>query len=471
MIKVLTDFDKRIIIDKVKYTEGCNSESDITIENILKYWVEEKQELFHMFGDQLRLMRTTNIAIYEEIYKKLHQLENTNEKFLHFIMRSYNYSTTICRLFNTICLKDNRWHYDKAELTLINSGKVIYIHPDTKILPVIRKISADLNCEDKFESFATDYSMIFNKRFQNLEFCLSIHPYDYMTMSDNACGWTSCMSWDNVGEYRRGTVEMMNSPYVVVAYLRTNKDEFDKAWRQLFIVHKDIIVAIKGYPYHAEQYTEFCLSWLKELASNYGYGPYDEEPSYISQDSYREEINDKEYSFYFSTDDMYNDFFENHLAYLTDRTDIRIHYSGEGQCLCCGRTYNEVSFTDPSSLFCECCDNTQRCEICDSLIHSDDPCYEIDGLLMCDYCYENETFICPCCEETHYGGNAIEFEVREEDETIGRLEICDYCYSNDLITNKFGPYRGKGLAYWGPKILDIERFSERGKENYKYYHF
>ena len=38
-------------------------------------------------------------------------------------------------------------------------------------------------------------------------------------MSDNNSGWESCMSWRNNGCYRRGTVEMMNSPYVIVAYL------------------------------------------------------------------------------------------------------------------------------------------------------------------------------------------------------------------------------------------------------------
>ena len=44
-------------------------------------------------------------------------------------------------------------------------------------------------------------------------------------MSDNDYGWDSCMGWMNEGEYRLGTVEMMNSPCIVVAYI-----DGEEAW-------------------------------------------------------------------------------------------------------------------------------------------------------------------------------------------------------------------------------------------------
>ena len=56
------------------------------------------------------------------------------------------------------------------------------------------------------------------------------------------------MSWFEKGEYRQGTVEMMNSECVVVAYLEstTNMTIRDgewnsKRWRELFVVDENVL--------------------------------------------------------------------------------------------------------------------------------------------------------------------------------------------------------------------------------------
>lgn len=76
--------------------------------------------------------------------------------------------------------------------------------------------------DDEFEEFRICQSMCTNTTALEGKLCLSIHPLDYMTMSDNACDWSSCMSWQEDGCYRMGTVEMMNSPCVIVAYLESS---------------------------------------------------------------------------------------------------------------------------------------------------------------------------------------------------------------------------------------------------------
>ena len=71
---------------------------------------------------------------------------------------------------------------------------------------------------DEWEEIRLAHSQIFNTNKMTGTLCLSIHPLDYATASDNDNGWSSCMSWRDDGCYRMGTVEMMNSPMVICAY-------------------------------------------------------------------------------------------------------------------------------------------------------------------------------------------------------------------------------------------------------------
>ena len=86
----------------------------------------------------------------------------------------------------------------------------------------IHHLSDIADMEAIFEQMRIKHSQILNKKRLKGTLCLSIHPLDYITISDNNCDWDSCMTWtgdDCPGEYRLGTLEMMNSPSVVVAYL------------------------------------------------------------------------------------------------------------------------------------------------------------------------------------------------------------------------------------------------------------
>ena len=133
-------------------------------------------------------------------------------------------------------------------------------------------------------------------------------------MSDNDCGWHTCMSWFHDGEFRLGTIEMMNSPYVVVTYLTAKEDMIltedfywnNKKWRELFIVTDKVISEIKSYPYVNRALTKYALNWLKDLAENY----YDFSSSKITEIKDGDEIvsgSDFSCDIYFDTDRMYND--------------------------------------------------------------------------------------------------------------------------------------------------------------------
>ena len=121
------------------------------------------------------------------------------------------------------------------------------------------------------------HSRILNQKYMDGELCLSIHPLDYMTMSDNDNNWDSCMKWNGVGDYRCGTVECMNAPNVLIAYLHNPDHPMNpftfkdwkwnsKKWRELFIVNEEVISEVKGYCFQDESLTNTILMWIKELA-------------------------------------------------------------------------------------------------------------------------------------------------------------------------------------------------------------
>jgi hypothetical protein len=103
----------------------------------------------------------------------------------------------------------------------LKDGKVLKIRNGSRPMRSIRKIAESYGIEG-FEHFMNKHSECLNQKSLKGTVHMSIHPMDYMTMSDNNEGWESCMSWANDGCYKQGTVEMMNSPCAVVGYLESD---------------------------------------------------------------------------------------------------------------------------------------------------------------------------------------------------------------------------------------------------------
>ena len=94
-------------------------------------------------------------------------------------------------------------------------------------------------------------------------------------MSTNDYNWNSCMDWTGSGEYRRGTVEMMNSPMVICAYLKSDVQQMhfngyewpSKKWRAWIVVNKDAILCNRNYPYTNDNLAKVSFKVSPFLAS------------------------------------------------------------------------------------------------------------------------------------------------------------------------------------------------------------
>lgn len=270
----------------------------------------------------------------------------------------------------------------------------IVIPKKCKPVKMLGKINSIFKITELYESFRIAHSMILNDTKLHGELCISIHPLDYMTMSDNDCDWTSCMSWRDDGSYRLGTVEMMNSSVVVVAYLTssTSMRFFDnewnnKKWRCLFIVTPQLITSIKGYPYNNHNLNITIINKLRELYNTVNYNK-PIQYNYYGRDS--RSLYEK--NLIFHTGHMYNDFGTvDHDGCISDKfttEELEILYSGESTCMWCGNTID--SSADDSNLICEDCSSLRTCYDCGCSYNTSDLTYlDHYGTYVCNSCLNN----------------------------------------------------------------------------------
>jgi hypothetical protein len=427
-----------------------------SIDTLLRYWNGAKADLYKLFGNQFILEKDVEFLKREadmssEIYASMHGWgdQPMNEFYQAFYdwywdkaERRYRWESL---MFPEV-LAENVYHGESFAIPTPD-GKEIKVQEGTKPLRTLAKIAAAYDLKG-FEDFRLGHSRILNQKKLGGRLCLSIHPMDYVTMSDNECDWDSCMSWRNDGCYRRGTVEMMNSQYVVVAYLKATEDMpyrewkwSNKKWRMLFIVDPQCIAGVKGYPYQHDELSKLCLDWLADLADkNMGWSYFPDNHAYDYYDPIPQEGGfDNGYRVDFSTDYMYNDFDScTHWIRLgrgADRT-IFINYSGVANCMWCGDIQNFGDEDEAETLVCDKCWDVAWCYHCDSRYEREDM-YEVDGEYLCEYCYDNHTRECEITGINHIDSNLYKLYLAstERNEPNFDRDTYIYFYPSDLRYN------------------------------------
>ena len=98
--------------------------------------------------------------------------------------------------------------------------------------------------------------------------CFSVHPLDYLSISENNHNWRSCHALD--GDYRGGNLSYMMDDTTVICYLKGDKEEVlprfpedvlwnSKKWRVLlyFSQDKTMMFAGRSYPFSFEGDIDF----------------------------------------------------------------------------------------------------------------------------------------------------------------------------------------------------------------------
>lgn len=477
--EILSEEDIKKIDDYRRYyadaARTCSREQMTDIETILEPWLCAKtQFLTRLFPEgQTIIEKDVTIAQFNnEISDKIyHTLISPSHAFVikyNEYVDEYFYRKlgTPCEnywnlksLIGQDTLAENVWRGFPFDIAYEENGetKTYKIQKGTKIMKALAKLAKIWHIDTNFEDFRIKHSQILNEAHFTGRLCLSIHPLDFMTMSDNSCNWSSCMSWENEGEYHQGTIEMMNSPYVMEAYLKSASDTElggvkwnNKKWRELFIVHPTGIFAIKGYPYWNRELEKISLEWIRDLAVNVFHATYS--PLLMAHVEGRNNLtyiyDGITYDFEFNTDHMYNDFCYDHaamVAMMPNDVHEEIYYSGDSECMCCGRhgDDNQMMIFSDANICCENCQKAHRCCVCDEVLYDPDGTYcDDDGNYYCEDCWNDRFTYCEDCGEDVPKEDAYTIELRRYQsdrdyvEYVSSTTLCRWCFNDKFTTEK-----------------------------------
>lgn len=390
-------------------------------EKLLRFWTQNKGDLYKLLGNELILSRDITIAMSaDELELQMRDFIDAHTDFISKFRRNlYNdlglanyYIKDRCEPYDTYLLLSDLFNSASLTEARINvahtftlNGKVIKLSPGQKLMKVLGQVADLLDLHDSYEQFRIAHSQILNQKTVKGKLNLSIHPLDYATASDNESNWSSCMSWQDEGCYRLGTVEMMNSPVVLVAYLSSDNvnmeltDDFrwnSKKWRSWIIVSPAIIASNRQYPYTNDNLMNVALDWVKELAKcNCGWEYKKEVTTFESTCPVR-----------FDTFYMYNDYAGNRdcFGYLgthvaLDKKSLYINYSGPANCMWCGSLIPFTSSEHSNTLVCLEDDNYLICESCGERVYEEYALYDNVGTPYCESCYDALFERCICCDE------------------------------------------------------------------------
>ena len=393
------------------------------VEELLLPWAGNKAGLYQMFGEKLILTKEVSYnRDHEELAQQMDQMLDKHRTFVQ---------TFFARLAEELGISPSGWRtnaylddspneffyysmrYLMNDHSLVDArveqamkaticGQQMNFAVGQKAMRAIGKVARALGLNDEFESFRVAHSMVLNQAKLKGKLCLSIHPLDYATASDNESGWSSCMSWREGGAYRFGTVEMMTSPYVICAYLASDSVEMDigkgkwpsKKWRAWVIVTPEFIVVNRNYPYDNEDLMRACVDWVKEMAGEYHQVKYGETHNHWHQG----EFFDVEMNY------MYNDLGDNHVGcYAEGAKGIScetINISGPAICMWCGDIVEYDSDDDAAcTLTCQECSGRVRCACCGTTISHGYENWGPDDEPYCECCYQDRFTTCDCCND------------------------------------------------------------------------
>ena len=433
--------------------EYRNPKSSVPLSHILRFWDSAKSDLFSLFGNKLILKYPITYAqpvddIIQECVDDLELgtlLSGLKAAFRSFDPTTEQYEYSFLFYLDKLLPLKNSSVNDSSYCVKYN-GKEYKISPNTKAIRILGKMARDTKDAciiDLYEKLRIALSRHTNQKELHGNLCLSIHPLDYMTMSDNNSGWDSCMSWVEQGDYRAGTVEMMNSPYVVVAYVESEHKQAtfaditwnNKKWRELFLVTPNLITEIKPYPYVNEFFTKETLRRLGALQPEASFSEAFEMPVRKTF-TYK----DKELVFSPHANYMYNDFgltaSNKHWAIINennlDSWQTYINYSGTMNCMSCGEEiYYEADYSN--EVFCAPClgETTFVCDCCGRTIrNNNESSYWVGDRLICVDCYENQVMYDPILGEDVFADDTYSlYLVTKDEKNKEHHNIWNYIYT------------------------------------------
>lgn len=396
----------------IRYSQGI--EEPLT-DRLFDTWLENKKHFIDKWGGLT--YEIPNVSVEIDDSKKYSEM-------VDFANRSRRLCGDDVRVAEFIMYQERYAFYD-------NKVNEDFITTDNKKIPKGMKISKALKyfTKDKeiLSELQTAYSMLIQENKFEGTMVLSVHPLDFLSMSENAHNWRSCHAMD--GEYRAGNLSYMQDKYTFVCYVKGKQDYSipnfpfawnSKKWRVLMYMREDrnVIMAGKQYPFENSELLDFAFEkgiceiyrgewnekWIKPPMKIVGAMIEDELGSLQFNDcllsaSYRPVIRFRD------IEDMLENF-------TSEETKMLI---GDGvECLECGKGMVSLS----GAVRCEECGGYVYCDCCGEAEYPGDM-YTLGEDLMCERCYDEHSTYCERCDSG--------FDNRTETIYWDSEDGCSYC--------------------------------------------
>lgn len=454
-INMQNDFDKVII-----HSQGFVP----TTSPLFALWATKKEWLYRAMGNKL---------IYEFPSPVTLELDAESKK------------ETVVNFINWVGTKSSSLvDFLEAEMDGFYDNKVIENWGD---IPAGMKLSKAIGRYWQTELDPVEIDMIQTELSRCIQqnkvtgkLCLSIHPLDFISSSENQHNWRSCHALD--GEYRAGNLSYMVDDCTVMAYIKSDEDVFlprfpkdvpwnNKKWRCWMFIDKarGIIYAGRQYPFFSRMALNLCRQTLFEPLNYFEKPKHDWDRYYIglpwkhnciigdaevngeavyfsgvhiftNESAYRLDtwVQDANDSMHFN-DLLRSSFYTPWtLAYKQEYLSRKIReqlpplvIGGPVPCLMCGDTSHNGHICNSDVMVCESCALSHHdieaewittCEECGTRIVRDDS-YCHDGCYYCDGCVDEHTHTCEKC-----GATILDFEdeyfYNQNDELL-----CYHCYA------------------------------------------
>ena len=240
--------------------------SDLNVDELIDVWSIAKREYIYAFGENLIYEYPEKVSFELSQAEKEDKLETFAEsianKYDNYKLRDFVLDNMHCFFSNSLSSNYSSYNSFTGEPIEIQAGTKIvkafkYFESNKEILEILQNKASNLIQEDKISG----------------TLCLSVHPLDYLSLSESTHNWRSCHSLD--GEYRSGNLSYMVDDCTIICYLKSDKAAVlprfpqdipwnNKKWRVLLFVppNKSMLFLGRQYPFTADQAANFITEKL-----------------------------------------------------------------------------------------------------------------------------------------------------------------------------------------------------------------
>ena len=443
-----TDFNKVIA-----HSQGL---SEVKTDIFLDRWYEAKKDIIREWGGELIVKTKTPVLFTLDEDERCRRLDG----FINTIYEHFGNEDLAEFLENV-----RNDFFDNHLSHEYNDG-YITIPKGTKIIKAFKYFEDN---ETLLSDIQNQASMIIQETKISGTLCLSVHPLDYLSLSENTYRWRSCHALD--GAYRAGNLSYLLDRSTIIAYLEVNDTKHklpnfpedvlwnSKKWRMLLFLEdeRDALFAGRQYPFFSQsalhcvsqlfldsfhRHPAHWSSWYNDYIIDFPRATCYNSSDRVLYNGRHVALNgsvyamndlvvDAKYSRHFN-DLLYSSCYIPYYCWTyypkSDKRRLKFSIGSAVPCVVCNEDH--VGDTDDGTMICLDCDevcgsgeneNFMYCACCERRTNR----YNLRWMsaidaYICDDCYETETRHCDECGEFWY-----ECDIQFDRET--EKYICPWC--------------------------------------------